>query len=96
MPTEDAQVERSKVSAGHRRINAIWETTQATIALGVIGVTLYVDAKIALAGIDASAIGASSQNSLNVMSALVTGFYFGRTNHTQQGGVPAAKPSEER
>ncbi len=62
----------------------------------VIGVTLYVDARVAMSKDDLAAIASSSQNALNVMSALVTGFYFGRTNHTQQGGVSERKSREER
>ena len=75
--------EKAAVSSGQRRINAIWEITQAVIALSVTGVTLYVAARIA------GAAGADTQSFLLLSNAffLVIGFYFGRTNHTRMGGV---------
>jgi len=99
MPTPAKQAERaerSAVTAGQRRINFIWETTQAMIAVSVIGTTLLVDALVALRGIQLTEVTTSAQTQLNVMAALVTGFYFGRTNHTRTGGVGAHRTDTER
>ncbi len=88
--------EQDRKSAGQRRINIIWEVTQAVIAVSVVMTTLYVDARVALAAIDLSAAQNSGLMQLNVMAALVTGFYFGRTNHQRQGGIGGAAEVESR
>lgn len=65
-------------TAGQRRVNLIWESTQATIALGVTGTTLYVTANTV------------SETAFALLSNgffLVIGFYFGRTNHQKTGGI---------
>lgn len=86
MPSSTTR-EQDRHTRGQRRVNLIWETTQAAIAIGVIGATLWVDSIIAVYGREASEISSSALMQLNVMSALVTGFYFGRTNHQRVGGV---------
>jgi cobalamin synthase len=80
----DAQILKT---AGQRRINIVWEVTQAIIALGVIGVTLYVNAVTAIFITKFIEIQSSALMQLNVMAAIITGFYFGRTNHQRVGGV---------
>lgn len=84
-PTTSAEQDRH--SLGQRRVNLIWEGTQALIALSVIGATLGVDASVAVYGSGATEVQSSALMQLNVMAALVTGFYFGRTNHQRVGGV---------
>jgi hypothetical protein len=79
--------EQDRHSLGQRRVNLVWEGTQAVIALGVIGTTLAVDGTIAIYGTSVTEISSSALMQLNVMAALVTGFYFGRTNHQRVGGV---------
>jgi len=64
-----------KRTAGQRRINMVWEATQATIALSVVAAVIY----CALMQIES--------NSLVNMSYLIVGFYFGRTNHQRVGGI---------
>ena len=87
----DTTAEQDRKTSGQRRINVIWEMTQAGIAASVIGTTLLVDAVVALRQVAAapapSEIASSALMQLNVMAALVTGFYFGRTNHQRSGGV---------
>ena len=67
--------EEDKHTAGQRRINLVWEVTQAAIAILVVGANVYA----ALAGVD----------SILLANAffLVIGFYFGRTNHSRTGGI---------
>lgn len=72
-PTSTAEEDRH--SSSQRRVNIIWETTQAFIAGVVVGASVYAS----LRGIDAPGL----QNT----SFLVVGFYFGRTNHSRVGGV---------
>ncbi len=79
--------EQDRKSASQRRINLIWEYTQAVIAAAVIGTTLMVDANVALWSGSTSEYSSSAMMQLNVMAALVTGFYFGRTNHQRTGGI---------
>jgi hypothetical protein len=67
--------EENRHASGQRRVNIIWEATQATIALTVAIATVYA----ALQGIESAALGNAF--------FLVVGFYFGRTNHERVGGV---------
>jgi len=71
-------------TAGARRINVIWEFTQALIATSVVWAVLY--SCVRLIG------GAESRSDalLVLVGAfnLVIGFYFGRTNHARSGGMP--------
>ena len=101
-PTEEDRSERSLVSAGHRRINAMWETTQALIALSGVGTVLFVSALLALLMRKGdvtdrqAAVAATAFMLLSNLGSLIIGFYFGRTNHTRVGGVPAVKSDMER
>ena len=80
-PTTTAEQDRQ--TAGHRRVNIIWEVTQSMIALSVTLTTLYAAAMIALR----PAAGEASFLLLSNAFFLVIGFYFGRTNHQRTGGV---------
>lgn len=70
------------VPAGQRRINLIWEVTQAFVAISVTASTLYVTATLAI----------KEKNDapfilLSNVFFLVLGVYFQRTNHSRVGGV---------
>lgn len=77
-------------TAGQRQVNLIWETTQQRIALWVIAAALSVACVLAVAG---KMLGTTVDVQLAAIvflfgvANLVTGFYFGRTNHTRSGGV---------
>lgn len=75
--------EQDRKTASQRRVNIIWESTQALIAVWVTGATLYVAASLALKD------NAQTASFLLLSNAffLVIGFYFGRTNHTRSGGI---------
>ncbi len=68
-------VEQNLHTASQRRVNIIWEFTQAFIAIVVTLANVYA----ALLKIDSQP--------LNNTFFLVVGFYFGRTNHQRVGGV---------
>jgi len=70
------------VTAGQRKINMIWEYTQAIVAIVVTIAFLYCEIK----KIDSAAI--------KMAFTLVIGFYFSRTNHAAIGGV-GKKPSQK-
>jgi len=65
-----------------RRINLMWETTQASIALSVVG------ANIAVLFVTLTN-GTAKESMMANAFFLVIGFYFGRTNHTKTGGITA-------
>lgn len=69
--------------AGQRKINLIWELTQALIAILVTATTLVVAAALAMRGETLIAAFIFLSNAFS----LVIGFYFSRTNHTKIGGV---------
>jgi len=90
LPIQDISDEIGRKTLGQRRINMVWELTQAFMAASVVGTTLWVNGTIALtkdAAVVANQAASSALMQLNVMAALVTGFYFGRTNHERTGGV---------
>jgi len=76
-------IEQNKHTLAQRRINIIWEVTQAVIALLVTMATLYTAAKLALITPAQTAAFLLLSNSF----FLVIGFYFGRTNHARNETV---------
>lgn len=77
-------------SAGQRRINILWEATQAIIALVVTGTGMYTAAMLALRTDLADSSKSMAITAFLLISNtvfLVIGFYFGRTNHQRVGGV---------
>lgn len=75
-------------TSGQRRINLIWEFTQAVISVLVVLSNMWVSVYIAMAAkhIDYPVVLSSSL-------FLIVGFYFSRTNHAAIGGV-GLKPAE--
>lgn len=71
--------EEDRHSYGQRRINLIWEVTQAIIAVVVTMATLYVSANLALKNDSQTAAFLLLSNAF----FLVIGFYFSRSNHTR-------------
>jgi F0F1-type ATP synthase membrane subunit c/vacuolar-type H+-ATPase subunit K len=86
-PTSTAEEDRG--TAGQRAVNLLWEHTQRQIALAVIGAALMVGMALAVFGrwIGSPDIQLAAVVFLFGVANLVTGFYFGRTNHTRVGGV---------
>lgn len=71
------------VTLGQRKVNLIWEFTQAFIAVVVILTNMSAGLVFVMQGKDVS-------NYPSVLSSslfLVIGFYFSRTNHSAIGGV---------
>jgi len=67
--------EQDRHTAGQRRVNFIWESTQAFIAIGITLAIIYTNAN-----------GFVTPELSNAFF-LIVGFYFGRTNHQRVGGV---------
>lgn len=61
---------------GQRRINMIWEITQALIAIAITGAIIYT-----------AVSGRSVQEIISNAFFLIVGFYFSRTNHQAIGGT---------
>ena len=80
-PPEPSVSQEDLTFAGQRRINLIWEYTQAIIAIMVVVATMA-------AGVVATLKNTSPVNTaLSMAFGTVVGFYFGRTNHSATGGV---------
>lgn len=81
--------EQDRITAGQRTINLIWETTQMRIAVSVIWASLFVAALLAVMGmwLGTPDMQLAAIVFLFGVANLVTGFYFGRTNHQRSGGV---------
>jgi len=88
---DHGQIETSLIFAGQRKINLIWEYSQATIALAVVATNLIVAVKLAFTG---GNVKVEMPSMLENALFVVVGFYFGRTNHSAIGGV-GRKPNEE-
>lgn len=82
--------EEDRGTAGQRAVNMVWESTQRQIALSVIGSSLFTSVVISVFGgmlnIPTDLRLAAAVFLFGVAN-LVTGFYFGRTNHQRVGGV---------
>lgn len=68
-------VEEDLKTAGQRKVNLVWEGTQAVIAVAVTGAVIF-----------ASLAGKESQILGNAFT-LIIAIYFVRMNHTKTGGV---------
>ena len=73
--------EQVLLTASQRRVNLIWEVTQALIAVAVTSTTLYVSGALAVRGTQDTAPFLLLSNAF----FLVISFYFGRTNHARAG-----------
>jgi hypothetical protein len=77
-------------TAGQRKINLIWEVTQMKVALSVVWASLLVAIILSVMG---KRLGSADLQLAGVVflfgvANLVTGFYFGRTNHARIGDDP--------
>lgn len=79
----DTTAAEDLVTSGQRRINVLWETTQAIVALMVTAATLWVSGNLALQGRGDTAAFLLLSNAFFV----VISTYLTRTNHTKTGGV---------
>jgi hypothetical protein len=81
--------EEDRRAAGQREINKTWELTQRQIALAVIFVSLIVGGVLSIFGkvLGTSDVQLAAIVFLFGVANLVTGFYFGRTNHARSGGI---------
>ena len=86
-PTTTAEEDRK--TAGQRQVNLIWENTQMHIALSVIWASLGISGMLAVFGkwLGTADMQLAAIVFLFGVANLVTGFYFGRTNHQRSGGV---------
>lgn len=80
-PTTTHQQDITK--AGQRRVNLIWEFTQAIVAITITTSTVY------------AAINGIENNVLSNAFFLIVSMYFVRTNHKLIGGV-GEKPAEQQ
>lgn len=74
---------------GQRKINIVWEYTQALIAVGVVFANMVVAVYHGMA-VNHGEFPVILSSSL----FLIVGFYFSRTNHAAIGGI-GVKPGEE-
>lgn len=79
----ETTAEQDTMTAGQRRVNLIWEITQASIAVIVAVATLWVAGNLAIQdkGNEAAFL------LLSNVFFMVVSTYFARTNHTRTGGV---------
>lgn len=85
-------------SEGQRNVNIIWESTQMKVALSVTWGSLVVAGSLSIFGhwLGGPDLQLASMVFLYGVANLVTGFYFGRTNHARQGGVGGDLLREDR
>lgn len=75
------------VTAGQRKINLIWETTQSRIAIMVCATTMSAGLFQVIAEVFFNKAGGQIPTIFSVAFGTVIGFYFARTNHQAIGGV---------
>src|SRR5579863_9767663 len=81
--------QQNLTTAGQRRVNLIWEYTQAIVAIAIVASNIAVWIVTAMKGLPTGA-----PEGLTNALFLVVGFYFSRTNHSAIGGV-GQKPWQE-
>jgi hypothetical protein len=86
--TPTTTVQEDLTTAGQRKINLIWEYTQAIIAVSVIAVSMVAAVVAMVQDKEVSAF-------LSFVCGNVVGFYFSRTNHAAIGGV-GPKPEDAK
>jgi hypothetical protein len=91
-PTTTAQQDLTRL--GQRKINLIWEVTQAVIALSVVAANLAVAIHVGFESGSGNGAVKEVPPMLTNSLFLVIGFYFSRTNHAAIGGV-GNKPEQE-
>lgn len=92
-PLRSISLQQTLTTAGQRKVNLIWEYTQAFVASIVVFANMVVGA---YQGIHQVSAGETSPPFPVILSSalfLVIGFYFSRTNHTAIGGV-SEKPDQ--
>lgn len=79
----DTTLQEDLTTAGQRRINLVWEYTQAAIAI------MVVLANMSVGTVHGLGYGTDTEYPFILSSSLflVVGFYFSRTNHAAIGGV---------
>jgi hypothetical protein len=97
-------LEEDTVTAGQRRINLIWETTQSQIAKVSIYTGLFTNMIVIILLIvfhkeistTMIVVVMASLASMNGTMGIIIGFYFSRTNHSSIGGTGKKQsPSEQ-
>ena len=85
--------ETSLRTSGQRKINLIWEVTQAIVTIMVVGATLYIAGYLALTG-----TGDTTAAFLLLSNAffMIVAFYYQRTNHVRTGGVGGRNVETDR
>jgi hypothetical protein len=84
-------VQEDLTTAGQRKVNLIWEYTQAAVAVAVVVANMTVGTA---QGLGMVAEGFAFPVILSSSLFLIVGFYFSRTNHAAIGGI-GFKPTEE-
>lgn len=67
-------------TAGQRRINLIWEFTQAIVTISITFSVIYL------------AINKIQDETVKAAFFIILGFYFSRTNHQSIGGIGRKSP----
>lgn len=84
--------EENLITEGQRTINALWERTQAIVAISVVAVTVIVDGTVTIIFAvnkgDLTVSQLFGLTFLHMICLLVIQNYFQRTNHSLVGGVP--------
>lgn len=80
------------LTGSQRRINLIWEVTQAVVTIMVVGATLFIAGSLVLKG-DPNA--AAFLLLSNAFFMIVTSYYQ-RTNHTRTGGMGGQSVDTDR
>lgn len=92
-PPPTTTIQQEITLAGQRRINLIWEYTQAAIAIIMVMTTAAASLKVVFFP-NAGDLGVPPV--LSGFCGLVIGSYFQRTNHMNIGGVGRKATDDER
>lgn len=74
-------------TGSQRRINLVWELTQAIVTVMVVGATLFIAGSLALSDAESNDNRAAAFLLLSNGFFMIVTAYYQRTNHTRTGGV---------
>lgn len=83
-------------TGSQRRINLIWETTQAIVTILVVSATLYVAGSLVLSDAESNDNRAAAFLLLSNGFFMIVTAYYQRTNHIRTGGVGGRNVETDR
>lgn len=94
LSSQSSREETALTKIGQRRINFLWEATQAILAIMVPGACLSACLFVIVSPSAEKELKVAAFVAITASMSSITASYFQRTNHTRVGGVPQERRGE--